>query len=174
MEKIIITKEIMLAASDYMTLQAKEEWTEKVAPRCFDKLGITADDEPLPPMYMVNMGLKNRYLMAALAQYLMQPYEPDETDESLMSRGDYDKWAGSHVFCQIDRLKACKEARDKCYDLLYDFHELEKMLSAQLNGLLTVQNDYVIRQNEYTATQIKELPQVIEQLKNLQEGRENG
>ena len=59
-DKIELTKELMTAARDYVPLEEKEAWVAENAPRCFDKLAISADDEPLPPMYMVNAGLKSR------------------------------------------------------------------------------------------------------------------
>ena len=123
-------------------------------------------------MYMVNLGMKNRYLMAVLASYLHIGYETDERDERLMSIADYNRWAGSHVLNQIDRFKRDSEARDKCYDLLYDFREFEKLLSAQIYGLLNVQNDIVMRQSEQMSTAVKELPQLLTELKEMQEAKE--
>ena len=173
MGKIIISAQDIENANNYVPLEKKEEWVSINATKCFDKLAITADGEDMPPMYMVNVGIKNRYLMAALAgMYLKKQFNSDVKDDALMDIDAYDEWAGSHIFCQIDRLKAVKEARDKCYELLYDYHELEKMLSAQIHGLLEVQNDQVMRMGEYTSTQLKDLPSVIEQLKAVQQARE--
>lgn len=170
MEKKIITEEMIKAAADYTTYAFKEAWCADTAPKCFDRLAITAGDDPMPPMYMVNEGLKKRYLMTILVSgYLRQPYENDAKDEALISEADYDAWEGSHVFGQLDRFKKNKELCDKCYDLLYDFRELNKRLSAQIGGLLAAQNDSVMRQSLLMANQIKELPQVMEQLKELQE-----
>lgn len=174
MDKITITKEMLAAASDYMTSTAKEAWISENAPKCFDRLSITAGDDPMPPMYMINAGLKARYLMTALAYYLKQPFETDEKDNSLMSETDYDRWAGSHAINQIERWKSDRELRDKCFDLLSDYHELEKRFSAQLYGLLNVQNDFVLRQSQYSAAQMKELPQLLTQLKEMQEAKADG
>lgn len=66
--KIELTKELMLGARDYIPLAEKEAWVAENAPKCFDQLAITADDEAMPPMFMVNTGLKSRYLMAALVR----------------------------------------------------------------------------------------------------------
>ena len=175
MEKVVISKEMIQAASDYIPLEEKEAWVADNAPKCFDKLAITADGEAMPPMYAVNVALKNRYLMAALvSMYLKQAYVADTKDEPLISREDYDKWANSHTINQIDRLKKDAEVRDKCYDILYDYRELEKMFSAQIYALLNVQNDSVIRQSEQMTNAIKELPALLEQLKELQEATANG
>ena len=173
-ERIKITREMLLAASDYMPNAEKERWVTDNAAKCFDKLAITADGETMPPMYKVNEGLKRRYLMAAFAkEYMRQGYGGDERDPALMAEEEYDRWAGSHVFEQVNRMKHDTELRDKCFDLLADYKDLEKRFSSELNSLLTVQNDFVLRQSEYTAAQMKDLPEVIAQLKSLQEARGN-
>lgn len=168
MEKLIITKEMMEAARDYLTNAEKEAFVAEFATRCFDKLAITGTDgEPAPDMYMVNSGLKARYLMGAFAKlYFGAPFEGDE-----MSEEEYDLWAGSHVLNQVERWKREAELRDKCYDLLADFKDLEKRLSTQINGLLNVMNDTVLRQNDYMAAQVKELPAMLKALQELQEGK---
>lgn len=171
MDNIVITKEIMLAANDYISLEAKEEWVAENAPKCFNRLAITADGEDMPPMYMINTALRSRYLMTVLARnYFNQEIEVEDDDNALMTVVEYDRWAGSHVFGQIDRLKHDVEARDRCYDLLADYRDLEKRFSSHMNALLMVQNDAVIRQNDYMATQMRRLPETIQALRELQEG----
>lgn len=175
MEEVIITEKSILSAKRYIPLATKEKWAAENAQKCFDRLAITADGEAMPPMYMVNTGLRSRYLMAALAgMYFGFEYETDETDEQLMSETDYDKYAGSHIINQIERLKANYEVRDECFDLLYDYHDLEKRFGNQINGLLNIQNDYVLRQGEVMSAQIKDLPGIVEQLKKLQEAKADG
>ena len=168
MDKKILTKEMIQEAEDYTPNAFKKAWCGETAPKCFDRLAITADGEPMPPMYMVNEGLKKRYLMTVFVKgYLKQECEPDSGDEALMSEADYDRWAGSHVFCQMERLKKDKDICDKCYDMLYDFRELDKRLSAQISGLLNAQNDFVQRQNQLMSAQFMQLPQVKEQLEEM-------
>lgn len=175
-EKIEITRELLEAARDYVPLAEKEAWVAENAPKCFDRLMITSDDEPLPPMYMVNTGLKSRYLMAALIGLYFGKADwtvSDENEKWLLPVENYDAWAGSHVFNQLERWKRDTELRSKAYDLMYDYKDLEKRFSTQISSLLAVQNDSVVRQAEYTATQIKEtLPAVVEQLKGLQEQKD--
>ena len=175
-EKITITKEMLIEAKDYIPLMAKEAWVAENAIKCFDKLAITAGGEAVPPMYMVNTGMKSRLLMGAFIKlYFGLAFEADADDSELMTVEDYDNWAGSHVFNQIERFKSDKDMRDKCYDLLIDYRDFEKRFSAQINGILTVQNDSVMRQNEYMSTQMKELPKVFGELKELQRKvEENG
>jgi len=170
--KITITREMIEAARDYMPLEDKERFAADGAGKCFDRLAISFGDEELPPMYMVNDGLKRRLLMTAFAAFYMgQEVKRDERDADMMSVAAYDLWAGSHVFNQLERLKHDSAVRDKCFDLLSDFRELEKKLSAQLAGLLTVQNDAVIRQSQLTASQMKELPALLNELKTLADKR---
>lgn len=170
-----LTKEMLLNASDYIANSDKEAWVADTAPKCFDRLSIAVNGDTMPEMYMVNTGLKSRYLMTAFVkQYLKQEYEADGTDAALMSDTEYDKWAGGHVFCQVDRWKRDVDVRDKCYDLLYDYHDLEKRFTSQIMGLLTIQNDSVLRQSQYMETQFKQLPEVISQLKELQTSRMEG
>lgn len=169
MNKIIITEEMIAAANDYLPNAAKEEWVSETAAKCFNRLAITADDEEMPPMYMVNEGLRRRYLMKAFADlYMKQRTNADVKDDALMDEEEFDRWAGSHVFEQLQRMKHIVAVRDKCYDILADFKDLEKRLSSQLTGLLAVQNDFVLRQSQYTASQMKELPQILQALQDYQ------
>lgn len=172
MEKIEITKEMLAGANDYVPCAVKEAWVEENAAKCFDRLAVKVDDDPLPPMYMVNEGIKRRYLMAALATlYMKQEIEADERDPALMSEACYDQWAGGHVFNQLDRMKKDGGMKDKCFDLLYDYKDLEKRFSAHIAGLLAVQNDTVVRQAQYFTASLQALPGLLEQLKALQGGK---
>lgn len=175
-EKITLTSEMMERARDYVPLAEKEEWCAENAPRVFDKLAITADGEAMPPMYMVNAGLKSRYLMAALVKMYFCVHEiigePD--NEWLMSENEYDRWAGSHIFNQLERMKRDAWLKIKAFDLLADYRDLEKRFSTQISGLLAVQNDPVIRQNELSAVMVKQFPQVMQALKEYQDAKRGG
>lgn len=173
-KKIIITKEMMLAAQDYVPLGIKEVWAAENAPKVFNQLAITAGGQQMPPMFAVDTGLKSRYLMAALAQlYFSAEYEADERDSALMSVECYDTWAGSHVMNQIERLKRESDAgiKAKAFDLLSDYKDLEKRFSTQILNLLNVQNDTVLRQSTQMSANVKELPKLLEQLEELQKGK---
>lgn len=165
---IEVTRDMIIAASDYMPNAEKEAWVTATAKKCFDRLAITSNGETMPEMYMINTGIKSRYLMTALvSKYFHQPYEADTTDDALISEADYDRWAGGHIFGQLERWKKDYDLRNKCFDLLYDFNDLRNRLTSQIMGLLTIQNDSVLRQSQYMDTQFKQLPQIIEQLKEL-------
>ena len=168
--KYTLTQEILEKARDYIPLGIKEAWVADNAPKCFDKLAITAGNEAMPPMYMVNTGLKSRYLMGALVglYFGLEFTAESEDNAALMTVEEYDGWAGAHVMNQLERMKHDATYKCKAYDLMYDYKDLEKRFSAQITALMTVQNDSVIRQSELTANQIKELPTLLEQLKELQ------
>ena len=173
--KITLTTELMTVARDYIPIAEKEAWVAENATKCFDKLAITADGEAMPPMYMVNAGLKCRYLMGAFAKlYFGVDFPHDEQDEWLMSESDYDDWAGSHVMNQLERWKHDNALKFKAYDLMADYKDLEKRFSTQISGLLLVQNDSVIRTNQLSSAMVKELPALLEQLKDLQGEKDNG
>lgn len=171
-----LTKAIMEQARDYISLAEKEAWVAENAPKCFDKLSITADGKPVPPMYMVNTSLKSRYMMAALVGlYFGEKIEGTSDDKWLMSEKQYDEWAGSHIINQMERMKQDAALRFKTYDIMADYKDLEKRFSAQLSGLLAVQNDSIIRQSEMVDNQVKaELPKLLMQLKEMQEKDGNG
>lgn len=170
--KVTITKQMLLDAKDYIPIAEKEEWVVDTSSKCFDRLSIAVDNEPAPDMYQLNSALKARYLMTLLvSRYFGAKYDPDPKDKNLMSEAEYDLWAGSHVFCQIDRLKRDKDVQDKCFDMLYDYHVVDKWLTAQTLGELNVRNDTVIRQNQHMMQTMQELPTLLGQLRELQEGR---
>lgn len=174
---IIITKEMLLGARDYIPLEDKESWASENAPKCFNRIAIAMDDDPMPDMYAVNTERKSRFLMAALVGlYFQQKYESDTQDSILMSVGCYDAWAGSHVINQIERMKhdSDAEVRARAFDLMFDYKDFEKRFSAHIMNLLTVQNDFVLRQSQYATAQTQQLPQLLEQLKALQDAREGG
>ena len=165
-----ITKEMLLAARDYVPYAEKEAWVDKNGDKCFDRLSIKLGEDKMPPMYMVNSFVKARYLMAAFAKlYLLAEYEADEADKNLMSVADYDRWSESHALNQMERWKKDAEVRDKCYDLMADYKELEKHFSAKIAGFLSVQNDIVVRNAQFSQAQMQELPKLMEQLKELQQ-----
>lgn len=146
-----ITEEAVQEANTYVPLMDKVAFVEYAAERCFDRLNVTMKDDvldlPMAPMYKENTQLKSRYLMGALLTlYLRQAYEPVEGDMWLMSADDYDRWAGGHIFNRLERMKAGSPAlRDKVFELLADYRDLEKRLNSEVRSLLQVMNDPVVR-----------------------------
>lgn len=169
-----ITKNMIMNARTYLPLEEKEAFAAKNAARCFDRLQISAGNDAMPPMYMENAAIRLRYLMYAMAHlYLGASVETDTQDggaeSELMTVAEYDKWAGSHVFMQMERLKKEADIRNKVFDLLSDYFQLEKMFDRQIRGLLDVQNDAVVRQSMMMKADAAELPKLIEALNALRE-----
>lgn len=170
MEKFKLSKEQFLNGRIYIPLEEKTAFIEENAPKCFDRLQISANDDAMPPMYMENTELKNRYLMYALtAMYLGLDVEHEDM---LISKEDYDKYAGSAIYNQIVRFKAISELCNRVFDFQADYRDFEKRFGAQIHGLLEVQNDAVMRQSMMTKAEMAELPALLEELRKL--GDKNG
>lgn len=130
----------------YIPLAEKLAFAEYCGSRCFDRMEIHASDGgenvPMPPMYKENAGLKMRYLMGALVKmYLGLDYEPVEGDEWLLSQDDYDRFAAMHPLNALERMKSDKDKRDRVFDMMADYKALEKIVNAEVYGLLQVMNE---------------------------------
>lgn len=172
-ESFILTKDMLLSARTYLPLAEKMAFVNENAPKCFDRLQISAGDDAMPPMHMENTALKSRYLMYALvAKYFGFSPETEKEDvepSALLTEAEYDYYAGSHIFSQIERFKSDAALRDRCFDLLNDYRDLERRMNAQIAGLLTVQNDSVMRQSMLMRADMMALPGLMEELKKLGE-----
>ena len=93
-----------------------------------------------------------------------------EDNVVVMSADDYDLVGGVQLVNQIDRMKKQSDAlRDKAYDLLADYRDLEKMLNTEINANLAVMNDVVARMAMSSAAamtpeSMKELVELAEQV----------
>ena len=169
MEQYVITRETLIGAKSYLPIQKKEEFLEH-ATECFDRLSITSGDEEMPPMWKENASLKARYLLAALLHhYLAEKIVFEDAEHFLISEETFDKYASSHPIMQIERFKRDKDenVRNKAYDLLSDYFELTRMFSTEIAEMLAVQNDPVLRQKMISDELVKQLPQTLEQIKEL-------
>lgn len=173
MKKFPLKKEMLLNARTYLPLAEKMAFVNENAPKCFDRLQISAGDDAMPPMFMENTALKSRYLMYALtAMYLgfaVDTEPEDDAEGTLLTEEGYDFYAGSHIFSQIERFKSDAELRDRCFDLLSDYRDLEQRMNAQIAGLLAVQNDPVMRQSMLMRADMEALPGLVDELKKLGE-----
>lgn len=152
---ITITPEMVEGARCYVPYAEKKLFLDDVASRCFEALEIRAESEggdaALPPMYKENCFAKQRYLAGALINLyfgLALELDKDAADEKwLISLDQYDAWQASQVMNQMERMKgkAAPELRDKIFDLISDYRDLEKKLNTEVFGLLQVMNDPVSR-----------------------------
>ena len=165
MEKFRLTKEMFAKARKYIPLAEKTAFIDANAPKCFDRLQISANDDAMPPMYMENTELKNRYMMYALtAMYLGLNVEHEDM---LLTQAEYDKYAGSALYNQVIRMKAVPDLCNDAFDFQADYRDFEKRFGAQIHGLLDVQNDMVLRQSMMAKAEMAELPALLEELRKL-------
>ena len=188
-KRITITEDMLMDARGYVSVQEKEEYITHCAPRCFAMVEINNPQDggmSQPPVCKEDFFRKRRFLMGALVRlYLKQDFATEDGDEWLMSREDYDMWAASHVYNQLERFKANPKVRNKAFDLLADFKLLEKCLNIEAYGLLQAVNDpctriaeMIIRSTtpDAMAADAVALQEAAEKLQEYVEGRdkENG
>lgn len=145
-ERITITEETINNGVSYALCELKEKFVEDVYMKCLNRVDVNLDDSgnaPMPYMYMENTFLKSRYLMTALAKfYLRMDVETEDEDMWLMTRNEYDRFGASHVIGQLNRFRNNNpDLKDKVFDLLRDYSDLERRLSNAIRSGLTVMND---------------------------------
>lgn len=169
MEKFTMTKEHLMQMRDYVPLEEKMRFIKEAADGCFDRMELRisggAESLPMPPMYKDNTSIKSRMLMGAFSRlYLGLSYEQEGENPWLMSVCDYDALAGSHIFNQIERLKAEGGAvRDKAFDVLSDWRDLEKRFNTEVYNMMQVMNEPVSR--IMMAMQMQTTPEAMQGLK---------
>lgn len=146
MNRITITEETINNGVSYALCELKEKFVEDVYMKCLNRVDVNLDDSgnaPMPYMYMENTFLKSRYLMTALAKfYLRMDVETEDGDMWLMTRNEYDRFGASHVIGQLNRFRNNNpDLKDKVFDLLRDYSDLERRLSNAIRSGLTVMND---------------------------------
>jgi hypothetical protein len=186
MEQIIITEKTINDSVSYALCELKEKFVEDVYMKCLNRVDVNLDDSgnaPMPYMYMENTFLKSRYLMTALAKfYLRMDVETEDSDMWLMTRNEYDRFGASHVIGQLNRFRNNNpELKDKVFDLLRDYSDLERRLSNAIRSGLTVMNDPTNRifqkitmdvSEEALASQKEQLEDLKKQFAELQSDKE--
>lgn len=181
-EHYVITEESMEAVNTYVPIRIKTDLVDLIADKCILKSEMTAEidgqEMSMPPMYTENTNAKSRYLMGVLVRlYLCGGFKPESEDDIwIIPEEEYDKWAGGHVFNQLERFKQNPKYKNVCFDLLSDYRDFEKRLNVELYGKINSLNDPVARQ--LAAIQASTSPDsvegILEQIKELQEKREVG
>lgn len=166
---------IFAGAQTYVPLLKKAEIVSYCAERCIDRVVVNTGEKfrgDTPPMYRENGQRKRRYLMGILVrEYLRIEFDGCEHDLWLMSADDYDRMGSRHLINRIERMKGQKgEEREKAYDLLADYRDMERMLNTEINADLAVMNDVVARMTMSAASAVTpesmaELVQMAETLK---------
>lgn len=152
MDKIILTEDGVKNAASYVPIAKKEAFVDYCAMRCMQKVQINLTDagnSAMPDMWMENTGARSRYLMSALlVMYLGYPPETlgmVPGDQWLLTETEFDKYGKCHLVNQLDRMKGSATVRDKVFDILRDYRDLEKRLNTAIYSNLTIQNDVANR-----------------------------
>ena len=166
-----ITKEILLGAKSYVPLQEKERFARTVAEKCCDvatsRFSYDGAEILAPEMRVENFGLRQRYMMGALYKvYLGVDFEPVEDTEWCMAVNEYDWAASTFPMNRLERFKSDAALRDKVFDLLRDYKELDRMVSVEIGNLIAANNDVVARL--LMALSMAATPEAIEQLSDAE------
>lgn len=152
MEFYHLTQKDLENATTYIPIMKKKEFITAAAENCIDSLSISAnisaeDSTPMPAMYKENSFIKSRFLMGALLKLYFgkNDFECVGDSEYLMTADEYDRYAGGHVFDELNRLKYNHELRDKAFDILTDYKDLSLRLDREIHGLIKAMNDVVSR-----------------------------
>lgn len=142
-----ITQEIMRGANTYIPIAMKELIASDLARACIKGTYMVRPHEEtaefnseygLSPVYCESASTKARILMTILMSLYLKVWGEDA--EFLCDPEEYDKWAGAHVLNQIERFKS-GELREKAFDLLADYREMEKYLNSAIYAVLRELND---------------------------------
>lgn len=181
-EHIKLSEEMLKNAEDYLNLSVKEGMARYFAIAC-----VQEEDG----IFRENTGLKQRFLMGVLAGcYLKQEYERQEAAvevngkiqkgvlDNCMTHESYDRWAGSHIFSQLNRFVRDRqsEVSDKAYEIINDHRTLVLMLDKEIEHRLRQGNDPLRRAVEalqsYTGNEIS--GEMLEELKRRVEAERAG
>lgn len=154
--KIEITENMVKNANAYIPVMEKEKLAAIIAENAVEPVkvqidGLASGVKAVPDIYRENISIKARYLMGVLAtRYLgceINIIDGDET-KSFMDAYEYDLWGRSHVYDQLERMKrggVATEIRDKVYEILSDFRDVERRVNAAIHSLIDIQNDTCVR-----------------------------
>lgn len=168
-DKFIITEEMIANATDYIPFSEKMTIVNDLAESCIeavDKItdGIATETQlPIPQLYKEQSGAKQYFLM----YYLLTRYLHIDIKEEKWSDEEYDYYASSHTFNQLERLKSGNNAdvKAKVFDILYDYKQLKQMLETEVYNLKESRNDTLTRLQD--SISLFASPDNIKQLNDL-------
>lgn len=146
-----ITKAIMEQADTYIPIAMKEMIASDVARVCVKETSTVrpngeeeeqGDEYAFAPTFCESTGSKARVMMTILLSVYLHIWGDDTP--LLCDIESYDQWARAHVLNQLERFKA-GEYREKAFDLLADYKEMEKYLNSAIYAVLREMNDPVQR-----------------------------
>ena len=147
-EKFIITDEMIRGASDYIPFDEKRTIAEDQAPACLVAVDKGTDEIatetqlPIPQLFKERSGAKQYFLM----YYFLTKYLHVKIAETGWTTEEYDYYASSHIFNQLERFKSKDaEIKNKVFDLLYDYKQLKSMLEVEIYNLKEAKNSALDR-----------------------------
>jgi hypothetical protein len=172
-----VTKEMMENADSYMPIVMKEGISASVARACVRDTGDIhpllsreedENDYNVPPMYGEDTGAKARIMLTILMSYYLKVWDRDKS--FMCEDGEYDAVMESHIMNQIERFKAT-DCREKAFDILSDYKELEKYVNCAIYSVLREKNDPVRRLMEALGAvgSAESLSEILEKIKGLQD-----
>lgn len=174
-----VTREMIEKAKTYIPISMKEFIAADVARLCTKQTKMIhshldtdeADDiYNMSPVYCENVSTKSRILMTILMVFYLGVW----SDESpmLCTIDDYDEMAGAHVMNQIERFKTTPDLREKVFDLIGDYKEMEKYMNSAIYSVLREMNDPVTRYMKALGEigSSEGLAKVLEEIQKSQDG----
>lgn len=134
----------------YIPLARKQEIAEHIASgsmvRYRSTVGYQGEEMFEDAVCGENVSIRWRYMMGVLLRYYLgMEFEPVEGEDYLMAQEDYDRAAGKHILNALERMKSDAAARDKVFDLLRDYKDLERMVSTEISAQIAARNDLLPR-----------------------------
>lgn len=154
----VVTQEMLENAVDYMPLATKTALAKQQAEGCVKRVGeqtaIKTDSDgliPLPPRYYADEEARSILEMTIFTGLYLGIETPDEEGTFHMDGERYDYYAGSHIFGQLNAMKSGTVGREhpelkaKIANMLADFNDYQKRLTAEIRVLMSMYNDPVDR-----------------------------
>ena len=133
----------------YLPLAEKQEIAREIAECCIlqYKTAVEMNGEVMyePVVCAEDVAARWRCMMGVLLYCLGIDFEPVQGHKWLMAQDDYDRAAEKHPLNVLERMKASAAARDKVFDLLRDYKELDRLVSAEISARLAALNDLLPR-----------------------------
>lgn len=148
-EKFKVTEEMISNASDYIPYFEKVTIASDLAESCIEAVdkgldGIATETQlPIPQLYKERTGAKQYFLM----YYLLTRYLHIDIKEAKWNDEEYDYYASSHIFNQLERFKSGNnvDVKAKVFDILYDYKALKSMLETEIYNLKESKNNSLDR-----------------------------
>ncbi len=168
-EKFKVTEEMISKASDYIPYFEKVTIASDLAESCIEAVDKITDDIatetqlPIPQLYKERSGAKQYFLM----YYFLTRYLHIEINEIKWNDEQYDYYASSHIFNQLERFKSGNNAdvKAKVFDILYDYKALKQMLETEIYNLKESKNNSLNRIQD--SISLFANPENIKQLQDL-------